>query len=235
MSVIARAGAVIAALVIGYFALGFIAEYWAWLVSITILLGGTALAAWVLFRGRGDSPEHRDRQLTAERNELMRSIDKMPVPAFDSMVGQLLIRLDAKRVKKFGHRRNNLGCNFVVTLGTGQRIVVRAKKDDRIVRREGARHIQLLGGEIHPRWNCDAGVLITNANLHTIRHAARNDTVAAQLGVLVVDRGKLAEWIDTGEPPAQLLPVPKEIQAAPPAESETTSDGTSRTATLAEP
>lgn len=230
MSVIARAGAVIAALVIGYFALGFIAEHWAWFASITILLGGTALAAWALFRGRGHSHEPRDRQLAAERDELMRGIDKMPVQSFDAMIGQLLVRLDVKRVKKFGHRRNNLGCNFVVTLGTGQRVVIRAKKDDRTVRREGARYIQLLGGEIHPRWNCDAGVLITNANLHTLRHAARNRTVAAQVGVLVIDRESLAEWIDTGEPPEALRPMPKELERA-----QTTSDGASREATLAEP
>ena len=235
MSVIARAGAVVAALIIGYFALGFIAEYWAWLVAIAILLGGTALATWILFRGRGSAPIHRDRRLAAERDELMRGIDKMTVPAFDAMVGQLLIQLDAKRVKKFGHRRNNLGCNFVVTLRAGQRILVRAKKDDRTVRREGARHIQLLGGEIHARWNCDAGVLITNADLHTLRHAARNDAVAAQLGVLVLDRPRLAEWIDTGLAPASLRPAPKEIKDRPESPAESTGDGASRTATLAEP
>ncbi|GAB3236050.1 hypothetical protein GCM10027447_34050 [Glycomyces halotolerans] len=214
MSVIVRAGAVLAALVLGYLALGFIAAHWAWFAAAAILLGGTALAAWVLFRGRTRVLDPRDRELEHERYELMQSIDDMPVQLFDAMVGQLLVRLDAKRVKKFGHRRNNLGCNFVVTLNGGRRIVVRAKKDDRTVKREGVRHIQLLGGEIHARWSCDAGVLITNANLHKIRHAAKNETVAAQLGVVIIDRERLAEWVDTGEPPAILRPVPKELQAA---------------------
>ncbi|WP_157930743.1 restriction endonuclease [Glycomyces xiaoerkulensis] len=214
MSVIARAGAVLAALILGYFAIGFIAEHWAWFVAGTILLCGTAVATWVLLRSRGRSRDATERALHAEREALMKSVDDMQVPMFDAMIGRLLVGLDAKRVKKFGHRSNTLGCNFVVTLHGGRRIVVRAKKDDRTVKREGARHIQLLGGEIQPRWSCDAGVLITNANLHGIRHAARNQATAAQLGVFVIDRRRLAEWLDTGEPPAALLPATKELSPA---------------------
>ncbi|WP_460496055.1 restriction endonuclease [Glycomyces tarimensis] len=206
-------GAGIAALVLGYFALGFIADHWAWFASIAILLGGTALAAWVLFRSRGDG--QREHVPTAERQELMRNINKMNIPNFDAMVGQLLVRLDAKRVKKFGHRQNDLGCNFVVTFNNGKRIIVRAKKDDHAMKRQnGTRHVQILGGEIRPRWDCDAGVLITNANLHWLHHAARNEAVAAQLGVLIIDRDRLAEWIDTGEPPAELRPVRAALQSA---------------------
>ncbi|MCH7231701.1 restriction endonuclease [Glycomyces sp. L485] len=213
MSVTLRAGAGLAALVIAYFAFGFIAEHWAWFASIAILLGGTALAAWVLLRSRGH--EHQDRALTAERQELMRSVNKMNIPTFDATVAQLLIRLDAKRVKKFGHRQNDLGCNFVVTFNNGKRIIVRAKKDDHAMKRQnGTRHVQILGGEIKARWDCDAGVLITNANLHWLHHAARNEAVAAQLGVLIVDRDRLAEWIDTGEPPAELRPVRAALQSA---------------------
>ncbi|GAB3646607.1 hypothetical protein GCM10028833_08750 [Glycomyces tarimensis] len=213
MTVILRVGAGIAALVLGYFALGFIADHWAWFASIAILLGGTALAAWVLFRSRGDG--QREHVPTAERQELMRNINKMNIPNFDAMVGQLLVRLDAKRVKKFGHRQNDLGCNFVVTFNNGKRIIVRAKKDDHAMKRQnGTRHVQILGGEIRPRWDCDAGVLITNANLHWLHHAARNEAVAAQLGVLIIDRDRLAEWIDTGEPPAELRPVRAALQSA---------------------
>src|SRR5690606_40688047 len=66
---------------------------------------------------------------------------------------------DAKRVKKFGHRQNDLGCNFVVTFNNGKRIIVRAKKDDHAMKRQnGTRHVQILGGEIKARWDCDAGV-----------------------------------------------------------------------------
>ena len=145
----------------------------------------------------------------------MRDVDKMNLPTFDLMIGRLLVGLDAKRVKKFGHRKNDLGCNFVVTFNNGKRIIVRAKKDDRALRsRHGNRHVQILGGEIQPRWDCDAGVLITNANLHWMHHAARNESVAAQLGVLIVDRERLAEWIDTGEPPAELRPVRAALQSA---------------------
>lgn len=206
MSVILRVGAGIAALIIGYFVLGFIADHWAWFASVAILVGGTALAGWILFRSRGH--ETRDRALSAERHDLMRGVDKLNIPAFDSMVGQLLVGLDAKRVKKFGHRKNDLGCNFVVTFTNGQRVIVRAKKDDKTLRRRnGNRHVQILGGEIKARWDCDAGVYITNANLHWMHHAARNETVAAQLGVLIVDRDRLAEWIDTGVAPAQLRPA----------------------------
>jgi hypothetical protein len=213
MSVILRAGAGIAALILGYFVLGFIADHWAWFASVAILLGGTALAGWILFRSRGN--EHRDRALTAERHELMRSIDKMNIPAFDAMAGQLLVGLDAKRVKKFGHRKNDLGCNFVVTFTNGQRIIVRAKKDDKTMRRRnGNRHVQILGGEIKARWDCDAGVLITNANLHWMHHAARNEAVAQQLGVLIVDRDRLAEWVDTGIAPAALRPARAALQAS---------------------
>jgi hypothetical protein len=202
---------VIAVVVGGYFAIGFVAKHWLWFASAAILLGGTALAAWALFRSpRNEAP---DRGLLAEREELMSTVDRMHVGQFDAMVAELLTRLDAKRVKRFGHRQNNLGCNFVVTLRGGRRIIVRAKKDDRTLKREGTRHIQLLGGEIHPRWNCDAGVLITNANLHRMRQATRNEAMAAQLGVLVMDRHRLAEWIETGEPPALLRPVQPAITA----------------------
>jgi hypothetical protein len=213
LSVILRAGAGITALILGYFVLGFIADHWAWFASAAILLGGTALAGWILFRSRGH--EHRDRAVSAERHALMRSVDKMNIPAFDAMAGQLLVGLDAKRVKKFGHRKNDLGCNFVVTFNNGQRIIVRAKKDDKTMRRRnGNRHVQILGGEIKARWDCDAGVLITNANLHWMHHASRNEAVAAQLGVLIVDRDRLAEWIDTGEAPPQLRPVRAALQAS---------------------
>lgn len=204
VSVILRVGAGLAVLVLGYFAIGFIADHWAWFASAAILLGGTALATWVLLRSRGHH-DQVDRVTTAERQQLLRSVDKMNIPTYDAMVGQLLVRLDAKRVKKFGHRQNDLGCNFVVTFNNGKRIIVRAKKDDHAMKRQnGTRHVQILGGEIKARWDCDAGVLITNANLHWMHHAARNEGVAAQLGVLIVDRERLAEWIDTGEPPAEL-------------------------------
>ncbi|MQM27710.1 hypothetical protein GFD30_19380 [Glycomyces sp. NEAU-7082] len=212
LSVILRVGAALAALIIGYYVLGFIADHWAWFASVAILLGGTALAGWILFRSRGH--EHRDRALTAERHELMRHVDKMNIPTFDATVGQLLVGLDAKRVKKFGHRKNDLGCNFVVTFNNGKRIIVRAKKDDKTLRRRnGNRHVQILGGEIKARWDCDAGVIITNANLHWMHHAARNEAVARQLGVLIVDRDRLAEWLDTGQPPAELRPVRAAIKA----------------------
>jgi hypothetical protein len=213
LSVILRVGAGIAVLILGYFVLGFIADHWAWFASIAILLGGTALAGWILFRSRGH--EHRDRAVSAERHALMRSVDKMNIPAFDAMAGQLLVGLDAKRVKKFGHRKNDLGCNFVVTFNNGQRIIVRAKKDDKTLRRRnGNRHVQILGGEIKARWDCDAGVLITNANLHWMHHAARNEAVAAQLGVLIVDRERLAEWIDTGVAPPELRPVQAALETS---------------------
>jgi hypothetical protein len=213
MSVILRVGAGIAALILGYLVLGFIADHWAWFASVAMLLAGTAFAGWILFRSRGH--EHRDRALTAERHDLMRSVDKMNIPAFDAMVGQLLVGLDAKRVKKFGHRKNDLGCNFVVTFTNGKRIIVRAKKDDKTLRRRnGNRHVQILGGEIKARWDCDAGVLITNANLHWMHHAARNEAVAQQLGVLIVDRDRLAEWIDTGIAPAELRPARAALQAS---------------------
>lgn len=204
MSLTLRVGAGLAVLIVGYFVIGFIAEHWAWFAAAAILLGGTALAAWALLRSRGRHETH-DRGSTAEHQQLLRSIDKMNIPTFDAMAGQLLVRLDAKRIKKFGHRQNDLGCNFVVTLNNGKRIIVRAKKDDHAMKRQnGTRHVQILGGEIKARWDCDAGVLITNANLHWMHHAARNESVAAQLGVLIVDRERLAEWIDTGEPPAEL-------------------------------
>lgn len=213
MSVILRVGAGLAVLIIGYLAIGFVAEHWAWFASAAILLGGTALATWVLLRSRGHH-DHLDRVTTAERQQLLRSIDKMNIPTYDAMVAQLLVRLDAKRVKKFGHRQNDLGCNFVVTFNNGKRIIVRAKKDDHAMKRQnGTRHVQILGGEIKARWDCDAGVLITNANLHWMHHAARNEAVAAQLGVLIVDREHLAEWIDTGEPPAELRPVRAALQS----------------------
>ncbi|MEU6859680.1 restriction endonuclease [Glycomyces sp. NPDC046736] len=210
---ILRAGAAIAALIIGYFVLGFIADHWAWFASVAILLGGTALAGWILFRGRGH--EHRDRALTAELHTLMRGVDKMNIPAFDAMIGQLLVGLDAKRVKKFGHRKNDLGCNFVVTFTNGKRVIVRAKMDDKTLRsRNGNRHVQILGGEIKARWDCDAGVYITNANLHWMHHAARNEAVAAQLGVLIIDRDRLAEWIDTGVGPVELRPARAALEAS---------------------
>jgi len=217
LSVILRAGAGIAALILGYLVLGFIADHWAWFASVAILLGGTTLGGWILFRSRGH--ESRDRALTAERHELMRDVDRMNLPGFDHLIGNLLVGLDAKRVKKFGHRKNDLGCNFVVTFNNGKRIIVRAKKDDRAMRsRNGNRHVQILGGEIKARWDCDAGVLITNANLHWMHHGSRNEAVAAQLGVLIVDRLRLAEWIETGEAPIELRPA----RAAIPATSSTT-------------
>lgn len=212
MSVTLRVGAGLAALIAGYYVLGYVADHWAWFASVAILLGGTALAGWILFRSRGH--EHHSRAESAEWHEIMRSVDKMNIPAFDAMVGQLLVGLDVKRVKKFGHRKNDLGCNFVVTFRNGKRIIVRAKKDDKTLRtRNGNRHVQILGGEIKARWDCDAGVMITNANLHWMHHAARNEAVAHQLGVLIVDRDRLAEWIDTGVAPAELRPVQPAIRA----------------------
>ena len=179
---------------------------------MAILLGGTAVAGWILFRSRGH--EHRDGgRGRAPDHDAQRRQDEHPRVRRHG--GQLLVGLDAKRVKKFGHRKNDLGCNFVATFNNGQRIIVRAKKDDKTMRRRnGNRHVQILGGEIKARWDCDAGVLITNANLHWMHHAARNEAVAAQLGVLIVDRDRLAEWIDTGEAPPQLRPVRAALESS---------------------
>ncbi|THV35781.1 restriction endonuclease [Glycomyces buryatensis] len=222
MSVFLRVGAGIAVLILGYFALGFVADHWAWFASVAILLGGTATAAWVLFRSRGG--DRHERTMTPERQELMRSVGRMNIPTFDATVAQLLVRLDAKRIKKFGHRQNDLGCNFVVTFNNGKRIIVRAKKDDRAMKRQnGTRHVQILGGEIKARWDCDAGVLITNANLHWLHHSARNEAVAAQLGVLIIDHNRLAEWIDTGLPPAELRMAPAQLTGSEERQRETTS------------
>jgi hypothetical protein len=65
LSVIVRIGVVIAVVVGGYFAIGFVAKHWLWFASAAILLGGTALAAWALFRSpRNEAPDrglHRRR------------------------------------------------------------------------------------------------------------------------------------------------------------------------------
>ncbi|MFC4335821.1 restriction endonuclease [Salininema proteolyticum] len=211
MSWLIRLGIPAALLVAGYFALDFIARQWVWFASLAAIAAATALCSWILFGRNWRSAGEYDLG-TREREEIMQDLDTLPVPQFDQAVGGLLTDLDAKHVKRFGHKGSDLGCNFVVTLVDGKRVLVRAKKDDGTMRRMGERHLKALGWEAKPRWKCDFAVLVTSGDLHWMNYGLRNDSLARHLGITLVDRKRLATWLDSGSPPAVLRPnVPKQL------------------------
>ncbi|WP_025273773.1 restriction endonuclease [Haloglycomyces albus] len=211
MSWLVRLGIPAAVLIAGYFALNFIANNWVWFLSGLIIVSATSLCAWVLFHTEPPQPMDPEAR---HHEQIMRELDQLPSKKFDATIGQLLTGLNAKQVKKFGHKGSDLGCNFVVTLTDGKRIIVRAKQNDGTMRRMGERHLKALGWETKPRWNCDHAVLLTSADLHWMNHGPRNDKLARHLGITLIDRKRLAEWLDSGSPPAALRPrLPREISA----------------------
>lgn len=210
MSIVIRLGLVIGVLVGIYFAIGFVADNWAWFASAATIISLTVGAAWILLRRPREAP---DKAALEEREDVMHDIDQMAVPVFDQMVASLLKRCEARKIKKFGHKGSDLGCSFVITMCDGRRVAVRSKKDDGTLRRRGARHIQALGAETHPKWSADVSVLVTNADLHWLKYAGRNKALARQLNVTLMDRNQLAAWLTTGNPPAALQCEPKALPA----------------------
>ncbi|MGH8792221.1 MAG: restriction endonuclease [Stackebrandtia sp.] len=127
--------------------------------------------------------------------------DEMDIPQFESWVAQLLLRDGFRKVRFIG-RSGDFGSNFLATAPDASRVVVRAKPDDGTLGRRGARHIQALGADARGKWQTDTAILVTNADMHPVRTAARHDALAAQLGVVLVDRFELAVWVAERELPA---------------------------------
>jgi HJR/Mrr/RecB family endonuclease len=96
----------------------------------------------------------------------------------------------------------------VATAPDARRVVVRAKPDDGTLSKRGARHIQALGADAHAKWQADTAILVTNADLHPLKTAARHDALAEQLGVILIDRLELATWVADRRPPAELTATP---------------------------
>ncbi|CAM3269851.1 Restriction endonuclease [Stackebrandtia soli] len=183
-----------------------VATYWVTIVTVTGLALVLAVGVF-LFR------RHQTAALRAEYAELERhlaAIDGMDVPEFEEWISQLL-RRDGFRKIRFVGRVADLGGDFIATTPDDRRVMIRAKSDDGTLSKRGARHIQALGAHAHARFKADAAMLVTNADLHRVKTAARHDALAAQLGVVLVDRRELALWSTDQKPPAELTATPAEV------------------------
>ncbi|GAA4924235.1 restriction endonuclease [Stackebrandtia albiflava] len=180
-----------------------VAQHW---VPVVVVLALVALAAGgvLLYRHRRNAAERAE---DAELERHLAKADTMTIPEFEAWVAKLLLR-DGFRQVRFVGRAADFGSNFVATAPDSRRVMVRAKPDDGTMSKRGARHIQALGADAHARWKADTAMLITNADLHRLKVAARHDALAAQLGVILVDRMELAAWVADRKPPAELTASP---------------------------
>ncbi|ADD44769.1 restriction endonuclease [Stackebrandtia nassauensis] len=203
-AVIALVGLILGFAVVKYVFAWIAANWFTLVVGLTLLVGLTVGA--VLFR------RHQTQADRLENRELERhleSIDDMDLPQFESWIGQQLLSHGFRKVRYVG-RSGDFGSNFVATAPAPdtRRVMVRAKPDDGTLSRRGARHIQALGADAHARWKADTAILVTNADLHPLKTAARHDALAQQLGVVLVDRLELAAWVADRKPPAALTAAP---------------------------
>lgn len=200
-SVPTKLAAGIGALFFGYMLIRFLSEAIVGNVA-AVLLGVAIFVAIVIgsFAGRHYYLTH-PRPEEGVNSRHLAKVDYMDIPQFESWVAQLLLR-DGFRKVRFVGRSGDFGSNFVATAPDSSKVVVRAKPDDGTLGRRGARHIQALGADARGKWQVDAAMLVTNANMHPVRTSARHDALAAQLGVVLIDRGKLASWVAKRQPPA---------------------------------
>ncbi|HZE41695.1 MAG TPA: restriction endonuclease [Stackebrandtia sp.] len=201
-AIIALVAAVVGLAVLKFVA-AWVALHWLLLVVIVATLVAVSLGAFA-FR-RHQTSDHRAEYAELERH--LSRADEMTIPQFESWVGQLLLR-DGFRKIRFMGRSGDFGSNFVATAPDARRVVVRAKPDDGTLSKRGARHIQALGADAHAKWQADTAILVTNADLHPLKTAARHDALAEQLGVILIDRLELATWVADRRPPAELTATP---------------------------
>lgn len=212
LSTSAKAVIALVGLVVGFavfkYVLAWLAANWFTLVVAVTLVVALAVAAFA-FRRHQTRP---DRLESKELERHLERIDDMDLPQFESWIGQQLLSNGFRKVRYVG-RSGDFGSNFVATAPAPdtRRVVVRAKPDDGTLSRRGARHIQALGADAHARWKADTAVLITNADLHPLKTAARHDALAQQLGVVLVDRLELAAWVADRKPPAALTAAPASV------------------------
>lgn len=209
LSASAKVAIGVVALILGIpvakYALTWLSMNWFSLVIVVALVAALVVAGlgFRRYRTRPDRMESRELERHLER------IDDMDIPQFESWMGQMLINNGFRKIRYVG-RSGDFGSNFVATAPAPdtRRVVVRAKPDDGTLSRRGARHIQALGADAHARWKADTAILVTNADLHPLKTAARHDALAAQLGVVLVDRLELAAWVAGSKPPAALTAAP---------------------------
>lgn len=206
-SILVRVVAVVAGLILLYSGIRVAAE---WVVNnlttvivLVVAIGLLVLAAITYYRYRYVAYRTDDTKLESHLAEA----DAMTIPEFETWVARLLLR-DGFRKVKFVGRAADFGSNFVATAPDSRRVMIRAKPDDGTLSRRGARHIQALGADAHARWKADTAMLVTNADLHRLKTAARHDALAEQLGVILVDRMELAAWVADRKPPAELCAAP---------------------------
>lgn len=176
-----------------------LAAHWLTLISVIALLAAITIGAVMYHRHKTST----DRAANASLERHLEHVDQMDLPQFEAWVGKLLLRHGFRKVRFVG-RSGDFGSNFVATAPNTRKVMVRAKPDDRTLGRRGDRHIQALGADAHARWQADTALLVTNADLHPLKTAARHDALAAQLGVILVDRLELAAWVADRRPPAEL-------------------------------
>lgn len=202
-------------LVIGFSAIKslstWVAAHW---LGIVVALAVLAVVVGGAFAFR----LHRTSDFRAENATLERHlerVDRMDIPQFEAWIARMLLRDGFSRIRFVG-RSADFGSNFVAIAPDKQKVVVRAKPDDRTLGKRGARHIQALGADAHAKWQADKAMLVTNADLHPLKTAARHDALADQLGVILVDRLELASWIADRRPPAALTAAPADPPPARP-------------------
>jgi len=208
-----KVGAAIVGLILVFTVVKAVAHWMAQNWATVAIVGGTVAVLLLggIFIYRNRTSLHRAEDQELERH--LAEADTMTIPEFETWVARLLLR-DGFRKVRFVGRAADFGSNFVATAPDSRRVMIRAKPDDGTMSRRGARHIQALGADAHARWKADTAMLVTNADLHRLKTAARHDALAEQLGVILVDRMVLATWVADRKPPAELCAEPSPSPAA---------------------
>ncbi len=161
---------------------------WAALIGI-VLLSITAAVVKIVVSTR--------RAAAARQAALERSIshtDDMTGPQFEQWVARLLTRSGFTEVQVRGGA-GDLGADIIAVSPVGHRVVIQCKRHRRNI---SSPEIQKFAGTCRSIHKAEIPVIVTTAGFS---QPARD--LAAQLGIVLIDRDQLAAWAADDIPPAR--------------------------------
>jgi len=174
-----------------FFAVRLVIGHWRLLLSLLVVgaLAATAAGGVVMRRRRIE----RDRQRRLRQIAHLDRVDVMTGGEFEELTAELLWRDGFRGVQVVG-RAGDRGVDVLATAPDGRRIAVQCKRQKGKVTADRVRN---LAGALTVTYPGHLGVLVTNSTF-----TAQAAEEAAAGGLLLVDRDRLARWMD-GDP----LPV----------------------------
>lgn len=160
-------------------------------VGATLAAAGvTGLVVWLRARRRAASRQ-------AERDRAVESTDGMSGPEFEQWTARLLRRSGCVDVRVVGGA-GDAGADVVATAPDGGRVVVQCKRYS-AANKVGSEAVQRFSGTARYYHRADHALIVTTSAFTRPAQA-----IAAEVGIVLVDRRALAEWALTGAAPIAL-------------------------------